>query len=331
MKTLLRAHQALLTLSTLAALLCFAPLAAQAQYEYVTNNGTITITRYIGPGGDVSIPSTIDGLPVTTIGYHAFMECFNLNSVTIPNSLTRIGASAFERCTSLTSVMIGNGVTLIGDLAFATCTNLTAITVDPLNLVYCSADGVLFDKSKTTLITCPGGKTGSYIIPNSVTSIGDCAFRLCSSLTNVTIPASVQTIKDWAFLYCTKLTRAYFKGNAPYWGWVTIFAYDPDVFVLYLPGTTGWGTTYGDRPTAPWYLPNPVILTLPPYFGVRTNRFGFIISWATNASVAVEACTNLANPTWSPVGTNILTDGWSYFSDPEWTNYPARFYRLRSP
>ena len=64
---------------------------------------------------------------------------------------------------------------------------------------------------------------------------------------------------------------------------------------------------------------------------MQTNGFGFTISWATNIPVVVEACTNLANPLWSPVGTNTLTDGSSYFSDPQWTNYPARLYRLRSP
>jgi hypothetical protein len=74
-----------------------------------------------------------------------------------------------------------------------------------------------------------------------------------------------------------------------------------------------------------------LILNNGPSFGVRTNGFGFIISWATNISVVVEACTDLASPIWSPVRTNTLTDGSSYFSDPQWTNHPARFYRLRSP
>jgi hypothetical protein len=64
---------------------------------------------------------------------------------------------------------------------------------------------------------------------------------------------------------------------------------------------------------------------------VQTNGFGFVISWATNTAVVVEACADLANAIWSPVGTNTLTDGSSYFSDPDWTNYPARFYRIRSP
>jgi hypothetical protein len=114
-----------------------------------------------------------------------------------------------------------------------------------------------------------------------------------------------------------------------------VFYNDYQATVYYLPGTTGWGATFGDpfgyRPTALWSLPYPLILTSGPDFGVQTNGFGFIISWATNLSVVVEACTNLVNPAWSPVGTNTLTSGSSYFSDPQWTNHHARFYRLRSP
>jgi hypothetical protein len=64
---------------------------------------------------------------------------------------------------------------------------------------------------------------------------------------------------------------------------------------------------------------------------VQTNGFGFIISWATNSPVVVEASTTLVNPIWAPLSTNTLTGGSSYFSDPEWSNYPSRFYRLRSP
>ena len=68
-----------------------------------------------------------------------------------------------------------------------------------------------------------------------------------------------------------------------------------------------------------------------PNFGAQPDSFSFIISWATNRSVVVEACTDLAHPTWSPVGTNTLSEGWSYFSDLEWTKSPGRFYRIRSP
>ena len=78
-------------------------------------------------------------------------------------------------------------------------------------------------------------------------------------------------------------------------------------------------------------LPFPVILPVAPSFGIQTHRFGFRISWATNVPVVVEACTSLANLNWSPVATNTLSDGWSDFSDPDLTNHPARFYRVRSP
>ncbi|MGH7971152.1 MAG: hypothetical protein ACREIC_20710, partial [Limisphaerales bacterium] len=103
-----------------------------------------------------------------------------------------------------------------------------------------------------------------------------------------------------------------------------------DAMAYYLPGTTGWGTTFGGVSTALWVLPNPVILNNGPRFGAQTDGFSFLISWATNNSVVVEASTNLTNPTWSPVTTNILSGGSSYFTDPEWTKHPNRFYRVRS-
>jgi hypothetical protein len=89
--------------------------------------------------------------------------------------------------------------------------------------------------------------------------------------------------------------------------------------------------SYRFRPTAAWLFPTPLILSSSPSFGVQTNAFGFIISWATNIPVVVEACTNAANPTWSPVSTNSLINGSFYFNDPQWTNYPSHYYRLRSP
>ena len=96
-----------------------------------------------------------------------------------------------------------------------------------------------------------------------------------------------------------------------------------------MPGTTGWDSfaQLTDLPTALW---TPQMQS-DASFGVRTNRFGFNINWASDTVIVVEACTNLANPVWFPVGTNTLTGGSSYFSDSQWTNYPGRFYRLRSP
>jgi hypothetical protein len=86
----------------------------QAQdFTYTNTNGTITITGYIGPGGDVVIPSTIAGLTVTSVGDGAFSSLYNLTGVTIPDSVTNLGEGAFSVCTNLAAVTIGKGITTI--------------------------------------------------------------------------------------------------------------------------------------------------------------------------------------------------------------------------
>ena len=131
----------------------------------------------------------------------------DIKSVSLPDGLTSIGSSAFYGCTSLTSVTIPDSVTSIGDYAFYECTSLTAINVAEGNTAYVSENGVLFNKSKTSLIQYPAGKTDSaYTIPDSVTYIGYDAFHRCTSLTSVAIPDSVTSIGSYAFSGCTSLT-----------------------------------------------------------------------------------------------------------------------------
>ena len=263
----------------------------------------------------VNIPNS-----VTSIGLQAFSYCTGLTSITIPDSVTNIGNGAFQGCTSLTSVTIPSSVTTIGEWAFSGCTGLTSVTLQQ----------GLTTIGERAFSGCTG--LTSVTISEGVTSIGYGTFQSCTGLISVTIPNSVTSIEYDAFYGCTGLTGVYFQGRRPALDSVSsAFAGANQATVYYLPGTTGWGTTFGRRPTALWALPNPVILNHGPSFGVQTNGFGFIISWATNLSVVVEACTGLANPIWTPVGTNTLTGGSSYFSDPEWTNYPTRLYRLRTP
>ena len=371
-------------------LLLALPAAVQAQFTFTTNNGAITITKYTGPGGAVTIPSTTNGLPVTTIGQSAFASCYALTSVTIPNSVTVlrppvfpfctgltgitvdplnsvyssvdgvlfdkgqttlleypgartgaytipnsvtsiwdyafsycggltsvtipdsvthigydafwtclsltsvtipngvIGSLAFDFCPNLTSVTIGKGVTSIAFDAFIDCPSLTAITVDALNSVYSSLDGVLFDKSQTTLLACPKGKAGAYAISNSVTSIGYRAFNACANLSSVTIGngvtsignstfgyctglmtvtigIGVTSIDDYAFLNCTSLTVVQFNGNAPSFGpnGSTVFSGDTRATIYCLPGTSGWGATFGGRPVVRLQGIPPTIQTPP--------------------------------------------------------------------
>jgi hypothetical protein len=126
--------------------------------------------------------------------------------VTIPDGVTSIGNYAFTGCSSLTSVTIPDSVTSIGTNAFLYCSILTAIEVAVANNDFSSMDGILFNKAQTTLIQCPGGKAGTYTIPEGVTAIGTRAFDSCVSLTSVTIPSSVTSIENSAFYKCSSLT-----------------------------------------------------------------------------------------------------------------------------
>src|SRR5207248_5238194 len=98
-------------------------------------------------------------------------------------------------------------------------------------------------------------------IGNRVKSIGYGAFYYCASLMSVTFPNSVSSIGESAFDHCFSLTAVYFQGNAPAPNNdSTVFFFDPAT-VFYLPGTSGWGSGFDNRPTALWYLPTPLILT----------------------------------------------------------------------
>jgi hypothetical protein len=179
-------------------------------------------------------------------------------------------------------------------------------------------------------------------IPDTVTNIGTYAFYNCDSLQSITIPGSVTSIDGDAFVNCYALAEGgiYFSGNAPtvspplYFTDSTEFAIPPTVY--FLPGTAGWGPPFSDLPAVLWnglsaILWNPQAQTGDGFFGVRTNRFGFNITGTSNVVCVVEACTDLANPTWQALGTYKLTGNPLYFSDPQWTNYPGRCYRIRSP
>ena len=292
----------------------------------VTLPNTITAIAIGTFAGCQNLTSLAIPESVTNIGDSAFSSCRSLTSVTIPNSVTSIGGGAFYGCTNLTDVMIPANVTSIGAAPFDNCTSLAVIAVDVLNSAYMSVDGVLFDKGRTLLIQCPGARTGGYAVPNTVTSIEDQAFEHCLGLTSVMIPSSVTNIGDYAFAW-TPLQQVYFQGNAPAIG-LQAFAEGHAKFLYYLPGTSGWSSPFVGCTAVLW---NPQMLTSNGNFGVQTNRFGFDITGTPNIPLVVEASSDLAGASWNALLACTLTNGSIYFSDPYSTNYPTRYYRIRSP
>jgi hypothetical protein len=145
------------------------------------------------------------------------------------------------------------------------------------------------------------------------------------------IPKSVTSIGAFCFGYSSNLAALYFEGDAPTvdLGAFTVLSQGDPTTVYYLPGTQGWGPIFASQPTAWWVLSSPVLLNSQAALAVQGDGVSLAVSWATNSSVVLEACTNLVTPIWETLGTKPLIDGTVGFRDSQWTNYPARFYRVR--
>jgi hypothetical protein len=338
----------------------FLPFVVQAQFAFTTNNDTITITAYMGPGGDVVVPATTNGYPVVSIGPNAFWPQANATNVTIPYGITNIGNSAFascdglasltfpdsvlslgnnmcQSCLGLTNVVIGNGVTSIGSGAFQNCTNLSAVTfgtnvatiyasaffgcssltsvalpkslvggvssafspctgltnisIDPANTYMLSSNGVLFSKDMGYLMQFPEGQGGAYTVPDAVTNIAYTAFNQCSALTSVTLSKNVLIMNDTyatAFQACRALTNITVASANPNYSTLNgvLFNKSQTVLLQYPGGKTGTYT-----------VPNTVTNLGTNCFSGSVGITGVVIP--QNTAVirygAFSTCTNLSS------------------------------------
>lgn len=213
-------------------------------YFVWTNNKTELAVSYGGTSkyggyysGNIVIPESVEyngkTYSVTAIGWHAFHNCRNLTSVTIPNSVKSIVEDAFTNCVGLTSIAIPSSVTYIQN-AFDGCRNLYSVHITDLE-AWCNIDfsgmgiarHLYLNGEEIKNLVIPSGITSikagafqgcsitSVTIPNSVTSIEYSAFSGCSDLTSVTIPNSVTSIGNTAFAYCSGLTSIIVENGNP--------------------------------------------------------------------------------------------------------------------
>lgn len=185
-------------------------------FNIKSDGNTFSITKYIGNDTDITIPLTVQGKKITSIGSGAFAGCTSLTNITIPDSVTSIGYGAFTYCTSLTSITIPDNVTNIDSMAFYNTAYYNNRNNWDNNVLYIGKH----------LIVAKGSIKGSYSIKNGTITIADGAFDHCTSLTSITIPNSVTNIGEIAFNGCSNLKDIYYPKSAEDWNCITIGSYN---------------------------------------------------------------------------------------------------------
>ena len=256
--------------------------------------------------GDYSIP---DGIEL--IASNAFHTCIGLTSISMPDSVTIIDNDAFSNCSGLTNVTFGSNISSIGQFAFSMCHGLTEITI-PDNVTQMKY-GAFYHCTKLASVTL-----GEKLSMLEMHTFDACIFE------NITIPESVTFVEKYAFQQCANLKGVYFKGHAPDTDGGNVYYSSYSAINYYLPEKSGWTSSFGGRPAISW---NPNAQSS----RVDTNGFTFSITGNNNEWVKVETCDDLEGNNWYPLTTSQLSSGSASFSDPNWTNYPCRYYRMVMP
>jgi hypothetical protein len=144
-------------------------------------------------------------------------------------------------------------------------------------------------------------------------------------LHTVIVRGEISWVGHYAFAYCTNLQSVCLSGNAPKYGCESsAFSEANKATVYYCMGTTGWGETFGGRPTALW----------PEFSSAQTQTGGLTLHLVASEDqeVVVEVCTNLLHGVWTPIATNTVPAGdLLEFTDPDWEDNPSRYYKVVIP
>lgn len=156
----------------------------------------------------VELPKTLSSLPS-----NIFENCESLKNLVLPSGLLTINSNAFSNCSSLEDVAIPKFCTSISVSAFSGCTSLKAFSVDDNNANYATLEGVLTNKAQTSVLAYPSAKGSTYVIPGTITSIGEYAFS-GSEIVQITIPTNVNSVGRYAFQKCAKLKGVTIEDNS---------------------------------------------------------------------------------------------------------------------
>ena len=176
--------------------------APKEDFDYTVSGGSVRIKKYIGNASVVVIPEKIEGYNITGIDAH-FLEGSRVEEITYPSGITDF--RGLSRCDNLKTLHLPASIEKMQD-SLRFCENLTEIDIEEGG-TYKTVDGVLYTSDMKTLVSYPRGRTGSFIVPDGVESIGIYAF--CSSkLSEIVLPDSLKTIEAYAFMNAERLNEA---------------------------------------------------------------------------------------------------------------------------
>ena len=205
-------------------------------YRIYSEESYAEITGYNGNGKNLIIPESLDGVPVTSIGQQAFVNCTTLESVEIPDSITRMGYWAFSGCSNLKQVKLSKNLKYINMDCFSECSSLESIVVP---------EGVT-QLAPGAFMHCTNLK--KIELPSTLEGIYEHAFARCINLTQITIPAKVKVIAYGAFVGCDNLKDIYYPGTKEQWDAIKIVENDNDILKT---ATIHYGFTEPSKPTEP--------------------------------------------------------------------------------